>query len=254
MRATRRGFLKLCLAGAAGVAANYILPQNAYAEEKLHVPVLMYHRILERQEGDFERQVCSLLESGYMPIGPDQLVGGLNGTEMPEKPIIVTMDDGWASQYEIAFPVLQKYSFPATLFAITDYAGEHDKRFMPWKAIKEMSDFGITIGSRSASFPRNLVQGYKERGDAWLMQELADSKKAIEDITGKECYAFSYPNGSRDEHVVDAVKKSGYKCAFIPGGGSTQRKSGVFELNRVPMGAEMPLDTMHRRIEGFWWL
>lgn len=119
---------------------------------------------------------------------------------------------------------------------------------MPWEMIKEMSDFGMTISSHSISHPY-LAREYPYRGDAWLMSQLSDSKKQIEDITGKECYAFAYPFGSRDEHVADAVRKAGYKCACDASDGGWQSSDRIFNLKRVSMGTEIPLNVMYRRLQ-----
>lgn len=57
-----------------------------------------------------------------MPIGFEQLLSGFNGNELPEKPVIITFDDGWRNQYNVAYPILKKYSYPATFFIVTNYA------------------------------------------------------------------------------------------------------------------------------------
>ncbi len=211
----------------------------------------MYHYTPPWLRDSFESQIYSLLESGYAPIGLDQLVEGLNGKHLPDKPVAITFDDGWRNQYDVAFQVLQKYYCPAAFFIVTNYANagsNGDTQLMPWEKVKEMSDFGMTIGNHSVSHP-DLVAGYYTYGRNWLMSQLENSKAVIEDITGRECYAFAYPYGSRDWLVTSAAEMAGYRCACDAWGGNRQSSDAVFNLKRMSMGAEIPLNVMHRRIQ-----
>ena len=90
------------------------------------VPVLMWHNLAEESSGDmtisvdtFRAQIEALHEAGFKTVSLQQLYDYVHfGTELPEKPIVLTFDDGYFSNYEYAFPILQEYDMQATIFAI----------------------------------------------------------------------------------------------------------------------------------------
>lgn len=123
--------------------------------KRAYIPVLMYHDfqedITEEQASAvvhpdlFEDQLKILLESGYTPINFKDLnsyIGGEGG--LPLKPIIITADDGYLSNYETAFPILKKYQVPATFFVTTRYVGvDTMSAHFTWDQAKEMEESGL---------------------------------------------------------------------------------------------------------------
>ena len=106
-------------------------------EEKI-IPVLMYHNISEDYpkgaEGAnispqlFRQHMEAILEDGYTPIlVKDYYDSAESGKALPEKPIIITFDDGYLSNYEIAYPMLKEMNIPATIFVVTSTVGEWAK-------------------------------------------------------------------------------------------------------------------------------
>lgn len=110
------------------------LATQSYTAE---VPVLMYHHI--DQEGNdstamtpalFEAQIAALAQAGYTAVFPDDLAAYVNqGKALPDKPIVITFDDGYLSNYEYAWPILEKYGMVATIFMVGSTTGntEHYK-------------------------------------------------------------------------------------------------------------------------------
>ena len=116
------------------------------------VPVLAYHNIsfgksdkmTVRQEM-FEQQMSFLKEKGYRVIAMDQFFDFLDfKASIPPKSVVITLDDGWLSAYEIAFPILKKYGYPATLFIYTDMIGRSAKT-VSWKQLQEMTAQRIDV-------------------------------------------------------------------------------------------------------------
>lgn len=98
--------------------------------ESKPLPILMYHHLDEQGDGNatvsvggFRRQMELLKKEGYTPITCQQLVSFTEGGTLPEKPVLITFDDGYASNYRLAFPILKEYGFPATIFVIGCTAG-----------------------------------------------------------------------------------------------------------------------------------
>ncbi|MDY6856756.1 MAG: polysaccharide deacetylase family protein [Thermodesulfobacteriota bacterium] len=205
------------------------------------VPILTYHRFSKENsskmvvtEDSFDAQMKYLKENGYHVITLDQLLDFLNlNYQTQKKSVVITIDDGWRSCYEIAFPILKKYGFPATLFIYTDFIG--GKKAMSWEQVKEMSENGFDIQCHSKTH-RNLAKMY---GDETLNdyvkvldQEVALSTKRIKQKLGKECKYFAYPFGQTTTMLIEVLKKHGYHGAFTITRGSNPFFINNFVLKR----------------------
>ena len=123
--------------------------------KKEYIPVLMYHSILEQVSEEeqnscveisvFDSQIKALIDNGYTPINFKVLkdyILGIGG--LPEKPILITMDDGYLNNYTNAYPIYKKYGVQATLFVSPYYMSEENtERHFGWKAAKEMEESGL---------------------------------------------------------------------------------------------------------------
>ena len=133
------------------------LPLEEYTAQ---VPVLMYHHISEEGNDStelspeaFEAQIAALAEAGYTAVFPEDLAAYVReGKELPEKPIVITFDDGYLSNYEYAYPILKKYGMVATIFVIgstvgdTEHYKDTDYPITPHfscEQAKEMVDSGV---------------------------------------------------------------------------------------------------------------
>ena len=102
----------------------------------------------------FESHLKYLKENGYHAITLDELLDFLTtGKPLPEKPVILTFDDGYADNYTNAFPLLQKYGMIGHFFIITDFVNEKRAEYMTWPQIEEMSAAGQRFGSHSRDHP-----------------------------------------------------------------------------------------------------
>jgi peptidoglycan/xylan/chitin deacetylase (PgdA/CDA1 family) len=202
------------------------------------VPVLNYHQIndidhnpLTLSASEFEAQIKYLSKEGYTAITPDQLADYLeSGTELPPKPILITFDDGYKDNYQVAYPILQKYSFTATIFVISDFANTYD-RYLTWDQIKEMSNQGFSFESHTLSH----VTLTNVADDNELRKQLTKSKEALEWRLGKKVEYLAYPCGKYDQRVIDATKAAGYRGAFTINLGRDKTSSTAYYLNRIPI-------------------
>jgi peptidoglycan/xylan/chitin deacetylase (PgdA/CDA1 family) len=189
------------------------------------VPVLCYHAIRELTKNDsgekkaysvspenFELQIKALSDNGYTTITPDELKDFYTGHRpLPQKPIMITFDDGRKEQFTIAAGILEKYHFKGVFFIMTVSLGK--KLFMARDDVKALSDRGHVIGSHT--WDHHMVTKYKD--DDWQMQ-LVKPKKKLEEITQKPVTSFAYPHGVWNGIAADSLKRFGYTTAFLFGG------------------------------------
>jgi len=187
------------------------------------VPVLAYHGFSKDSPGKmtvseaaFKAQMKYLRENGYHVISLGQLLDFLDFKEqIPEKSVVITIDNGWSSFSDIAFPILKKYGFPATLFVYTDFIGT--SKALSWKQINNLSKNGFDIQCKTKTH-RNLTkrkkkESFKEYFKS-LEMEISYPKKLIKQKLNKECSYFAYPYGKTNNLVIAILKKQGYRAAF----------------------------------------
>ena len=113
------------------------------------IPVLMYHKIGDDKDNDaviredlFREQMKFLKDNGYNPLTMNQLYEYVvNGAAVPEKPVVLTFDDGYADTYSIVYPLMKEYGFAATVFINPGDVGTR----LTWDQVREMHKNGITI-------------------------------------------------------------------------------------------------------------
>ena len=206
------------------------------------VPVISYHKF-SRERADlltvkasaFEEQMRFLKENGYRVITMDLFFEFLNSRRpIPGKSVVITIDDNYYSTYEIAFPILKKYGYPATLFIYTDLITSGGKS-MNWDILSEMSKHGVDIQSHTKSH-RNLVKrtdeesfrGYFET----IKKELAESAALIKKRLDKEVKYLAYPFGDTNPLVIALLTKLGYQGAFTVERGSNPFFVHPYRINR----------------------
>lgn len=218
------------------------------------VRILMYHSIAEDPSYlhsvspmAFEEQM-RVLATKYNVISLDQLVDCFNGKgALPDNPVVVTFDDGWANNYTMAYPILKKYNLPATVFVVPDWVAPCDgsqvgrrsltesrpdgKRHMTWDQIREISQNGISIGAHTISH-RSLATLTIEEA----RYELLESKARLEQQLGQPVKFFAYPYGAfRDlgKDIVHMVAESGYACAVTSLSGTNGPSTNLYTLKRT---------------------
>jgi peptidoglycan/xylan/chitin deacetylase (PgdA/CDA1 family) len=200
------------------------------------VPVLSYYRLSRNKPSqiaitrdDFKAQMKYLKDNGYHVITLEQLLGFLDYREqIPEKSVAITFDDGWISTYDIAFPILKEYGFPATIFIYTDFVG--GGKALSWKHIKELSEAGFDIQCQTKTH-RNLTvlknrESFKQYFNS-LEMEINYPKKLIEKKLNKKCNCLAYPYGETNNLVIAMLKKHGYRAAF-----TIDNKSNPFFIDK----------------------
>jgi peptidoglycan/xylan/chitin deacetylase (PgdA/CDA1 family) len=192
------------------------------------VPILCYHRFGPRPNTTtvtpqaFDAQMRYLAQNGYTVIPMAKLIDFLDGkTALPKKSIVVTIDDGYKSTYEIAWPVLKKYGFPATVYLYTDFVGAGDA--LTWGQMKEMSAGSIDIQPHSKTHA-NLTLRLANENDARyrdrIRQEVDTPIDVIRERLGEPSVSYAFPYGDVNETVVEFLKAKNVKMGVTvtPGG------------------------------------
>ncbi len=198
------------------------------------IPALMYHKIGDCPRGsglrslwvrarDFRRQLSYLKEHGYLALTFSELARAEAGElPMPERPVLLTFDDGYANNYELAFPILRETGLKANVFLVLETIGRHNAwhdpgtepwlRMLTWDQVREMQDSGLVeFGSHAMRHP-NLTRIPLEEA-RW---EIAESKRRLEEGLGRSVLAFAYPYGAGAyvPEIRALARQAGYRYDF----------------------------------------
>ena len=171
--------------------------------------------------------------------------------KIPDDGIVITFDDGYKNNLEIAAPILNKFKMPFSVFVVSDYLNESKTEYLDKASLKELSDNPlVSIGSHSKTHAKLEECSIKQ-----IRSEVRDSKSYLEDVLGKEVSAFSYPHGRFNSLVRDEVMKAGYSLGFTSHYDLNRPNQDKLILNRNEIWNSDDLNNFKRKIEGHWdWL
>ena len=205
-------------------------------EDDVKVLVLNYHMVnsmfisLAIEPEDFDWQMKYLVDHGYHTITPDELYNYLEGTgTLPDRPVLITFDDGYVDNYTHAYPILKKYNLKATIFVVTGFLSKR-KGYLTWDQLREMEKNGITIESHTVTHAP-----LPELSDDRIREELVESKRHAEKELGHPIEFIANPTGVHDLHIAQLAKEAGYKGGFTVKYSNVDRTSNVYALERVPI-------------------
>ena len=232
-----------CAVGTSGAAAGgpVLRLPSVLPARSLTVPILMYHRIdylrpslapitrrLTVDPGDFAAQMAWLQRHGFHTISQLQLFDALErGARLPQKPIVLSFDDGYRDVFGKAMPILYRLHMRATAYVITDRISGPDPSFLTWGQLTGLERRGIEVGSHTVHHLE--LTGLS---DEQALRELLDSKRALEQHLGHPVQWFSYPAGAENPHAVELVRRAGYVLAVTTRPGSVQSAQAPLELHR----------------------
>jgi peptidoglycan/xylan/chitin deacetylase (PgdA/CDA1 family) len=189
-----------------------------------NIPIIAYHKISDQKEfgltttspGTFEKQIRILSASGFTPLTFKDIG---SGAVLPEKPVIITFDDGYESVYRNALPIMANHGFKGIVYIITDYINKYNT----WEAVRWQQKFkhlskeqivnlhrhGFEIGSHGRSH-----HYLPALSDARIRSEAGQSKEHLEDMIGETIVSFCYPYGRYTERVKSIIRDAGYAYAI----------------------------------------
>ena len=223
-----------------------VLTVPAYAEEPgPRVPVLLYHAFSEdrvpRERDPYDlhvtvealdKQIRGMLDSGYTFISFDELYAWrTEGRALPEKPAILTCDDGYENCWRLAFPVFQKYDVKATIFVIGEQVGKEG--YFTWEQARRMERSGLvtiaTHGQRHVDHAKmSPSKAAREIGAAHaeLVEQLGNPDRLK---------VMAYPYGKCTADTRSAVAKQGFAVQVLTRCGRAYNagKTPLTEVNRI---------------------
>ena len=200
-----------------------------------HIPILGYHRV-GPYRGDhvptvsaeaFARQLAVLARRRYRVLELDDVVASLEGSAPPlRKSVVITFDDGYQETYDIAWPLLKRFGFPAIVFVTPAEVGLAG--FASWSQLSEMAQDSVMVGCHTMH--HTYIPHVKvER----LTEELVDSKRVIEERLGRPIHFLSYPMGGFTPQAKSVVEQAGYRAACTTNRAATLNWVDRFALRRI---------------------
>ncbi len=251
--------------GAGGLVSIPLKPLNAtsvYSDGYQVVPILCYHQFVEGVKSKsamqvsaraFGEQMAYLSQNGYQVIPFSRLSEFLDGTRsIPPKSVVITIDDGYKSVYETAFPILRKYGFPATLFLYTDFVG--GGAALSWSQIREMQDSGLVDMESHSRTHSSLVRKqdeslaeYKTR----ISEEISVPEQVVKQRMNRQLQHYAYPFGDTSALVVDSLQARSYSLAATVQRGSNAAFAPPLLLKRNMIYAGDDMRAFTRQLKVF---
>ena len=228
------------------------------------IPVLLYHSIADEPPAwirplavapaAFRRHLAVLGESGAAALTVSQLVDAIAADALPERPALVTFDDGLADVSDTALPLLAEARVPATLYVTSRFLEDAPGGVSPgrpegvWLAADELlrlAAAGIEIGAHTRTHPQ-----LDTLAPARARDEVQGSKDDLEGLLGRPVRSFAYPHGYSSRSVRRLVREAGYDSACAVGNAFATSGESRFALSRLTVRADTTPETIGAWLRG----
>jgi peptidoglycan/xylan/chitin deacetylase (PgdA/CDA1 family) len=235
-------------------------PVGVYPDGYQTIPILAYHRFGDKDgkmvvtPEAFAAQLAYLAENDYRVIRLRDLADFLAGMRaLPRRAVLLTVDDGYASFYQHAYPLLKRYGFPATVFVYSDFIGAKDA--LTWAQMQEMIASGlIDIQSHSKSHESlvAMLPGESERSyHARLDKELTAGRDLLQRNLGVTVSMFAYPYGDTNAAVVERLERANYQLAVTVNSGGNPFFASPLLLQRTMIFGDHDIEAFKARLQTF---
>lgn len=218
---------------------------------KISIPVLNYHsvtidpgNVVVISPAKLAEQLKYLHDHGYTPVSLATFISLIEGEDVeaaPEKPVLLTFDDGYIDNYEQAMPLLAKYAFPATLFISPGM--NNQEGYLNWEQIKKLQEAGWDIQ------PHGMTHPHLPRLSADQQAfEILEAKKQIEENLGTKADVYCYPYGEYNKTTLKLLKDHGFRYAFTIEQGNSTNQQSPYLLKRHFINGEEGLKSFIRKL------
>jgi peptidoglycan/xylan/chitin deacetylase (PgdA/CDA1 family) len=227
----------------------------------IKIPVLLYHHLKTNLGAmsptsvitprRFEEHLKALSQNGFHFIDFNQLYNFCKkNSPLPPHPFLITFDNGYLSNYELAYPILKKYNMKASIFVVTNWASKSPKAFphFTWSQAKEMENSGlIYIGNHTCSHV-----DCKTISSRQLIAEVSNAENAIKTNLGnRKIKVFAYPAYTDTETSRQLLKSMGYKIQLTKLNGIVTKGTELSNVKRLLMSNDYSGQTVVNIIN--WW-
>src|SRR6266516_7253291 len=256
--------------GSPGVASVAASPKitKPVVDQTAQTIIFCYHLLVDKVRypgteitpAAFEAQMKELKDRGITVIPMQDLLAWKRGEKnIPPRCAVITFDDGWKSQYEVAWPIMKKFGYTFTMFIYTEgVAGASlgGGQAITWEMLADMRDNGIEIEAHTATH-QDLREGHTimvmEQGgkrtkkkltgaeyEQWVQKEVVGCKQLLEQRLGIRINCFAVPFGTYNEHVKEIARNAGYEAMFTVYGQPITYTSPNDSLGRYAIEANKP--------------
>jgi len=220
----------------------FLATLSFYSQAADKAVVLMYHSITEKTTDmnttpeHFQQQMDYLKKNNFNVISSLELVNKIeNKTPFSEKTVVITFDDGWASQ-KTAMDKLAVYHYPATFALVTEYQMYKNKTYLQKEDFEHYKDEPFTYVNHSRThFTKDFLGN--------PVFDVKMSKYDIVKTTGEFIPLYVYPYGLKSPKLIKELKKNGYKAAFgVAGAPVNINKVNIFNINRFQINDAVSID------------
>lgn len=229
------------------------------------VPILVYHSISDDPHPyicnftvsprTFGRHLDMVEAAGLTALTVSQFAALRRGGGLPERPVLITFDDGWADTLTEALPQLHQRGMPATLYVTTGFlqGGSRPTRIsapmsaaLRWSDLHQLAAGGVELGAHTVSHPE--LDAVRRRT---ARLEIATSRHDLQQYLGHAVESFAYPHGYQDRAVRAMVAAAGYTSACVVKNAFASRHDDPMALARILVRSDTSLATMHTWLRGF---
>lgn len=201
--------------------------------------------------GELETLLSQLRKLGYQTASSRAFRAWQKGQgKLPERTVVLTFDDGYASHLDLAASLLRRYRFTATFFITVDRIGRSG--YLNWDQLRRLVFLGMEIGAHGLTH-RPLTSLSPEE----LGHELSSSKRLLEDRLGVPVRALAAPGGFWNSQVAAAAREAGYDAVWVSRIGTNGHETNPQALRRIVVRQPFSLSRVVSMVEGwhpsFWW-
>ncbi len=214
-----------------------------------YIRIVNYHHVLSEDAEKFEKQL-KWYKKNYNDVNFDTFKSFVNGESLNGgKPgLMITFDDGYKDNYDVAMPLLNKYGFTGYFMVSSDLVGESD--YMTEKMLLDLLDSNHVIGDHTATHHRFNPDDSEDV----LNKEIVESKAALEKMLNRNIDIFCWCGGEEQHYTADAAKviySAGYKYSFLTNSFPVFQNNNLFLLERTNIEASWPLFLVRFQLCGF---
>ena len=231
--------------------------------QAFRVPVLCYHAVTPKPAGRFAvtpevfaEQMAVLQTEGYSVISINGLVSFIRSAQrgakvfLPQKPVVITFDDNYASIQKNALPILEKFKYPSCNFIYTK-----DVTPLQWQRYKALGDSLMELHSHTLNHTDLVKRLPHESEQAWrkrIFSEISLSRTILADRLGRTPAYIAYPYGTWNMDVIRMMRIAGYTAGFSAFGGYVTETSSLDVLPRFTIFRECTLEKFKTIVSGEW--